>query len=84
MEWTVDEVANRLKTYRQDVRDGHAQLTAYIIESTEATERRVFHGDDLFSGVNITAVPKKEGTTMRMKFKVSCITFPHECENMIY
>ncbi|POR32761.1 Histone-lysine N-methyltransferase EZH2 [Tolypocladium paradoxum] len=69
IEWTVPEIADQLVQFRQDVRDGHSQLTAYILESTKATERRVHNGTDLFAGINIGSVPDIKGTTMRVKFK---------------
>lgn len=73
IEWTIPEVADQLVQFRQDVRDGHSQLAAYILESTKAAERRVHHGADLFAGVNIGSVPEIKGTTMRIKSKVSTI-----------
>ncbi|XP_044719999.1 SET domain-containing protein [Hirsutella rhossiliensis] len=69
VEWTIPEIAEQLNHFRQDVKDGHSQLTAYIIESTTATERRVHHGPDLFAAVKVAPVPEKKGTTMRIKSK---------------
>ncbi|PNY29628.1 Histone-lysine N-methyltransferase EZH2 [Tolypocladium capitatum] len=69
VELTIPEIAAHLVQFRQDVRDDHSQLTAYILESTKARERRVHHGTDLFAGVNIGFVPGTESTIMRVKFK---------------
>lgn len=70
IEWTVPEIAEQLNQFRQDVKDGHSQLTAYIIESTTATERRVQHGPDLFAGAKVASVAEKKGITIRIKSKV--------------
>lgn len=68
--WTVDGIADQLDLFRQDIRDGHAQLTAYILESTQATERRVRNGTDLFAGVVADPLKQKSDDSMRVKLKV--------------
>ncbi|KAI9171762.1 Histone-lysine N-methyltransferase EZH2 [Paramyrothecium foliicola] len=68
-DWTFDKIVERLDTFHQEVKTGHAQLAAYVIESTKATERRKHHGNDLFASVNVEAVPEKKPESMRMKFK---------------
>lgn len=78
VEWTLDEVKTRLSSYWQDVRDGHSQLTGYILETTKATDRRVHRGVDLFANVQIPSVPEKKGTTMRVKSKVKSKTSWHQ------
>lgn len=70
-EWTFDKIVERLNTFHHDVKTGHAQLAAYVIESTKATERRTHHGQDLFANAGVEPVPEKKGETMRIKFKVS-------------
>ncbi|KAJ6442974.1 putative enhancer of zeste 2 isoform a [Purpureocillium lavendulum] len=67
--WTVFEVADQLEHFRQDIRDGHGRLTAYILESTKATERRIHHGKDLFAGVSAEPLKQKTDETMRIKLK---------------
>ncbi|KAL3958850.1 hypothetical protein ACCO45_007012 [Purpureocillium lilacinum] len=67
--WTVDGIADQLDLFRQDIRDGHAQLTAYILESTQATERRVRNGTDLFAGVVADPLKQKSDDSMRVKLK---------------
>ncbi|RDA93553.1 hypothetical protein CP533_3988 [Ophiocordyceps camponoti-saundersi (nom. inval.)] len=68
-DWTVTEIAEQLSGFRQEVRENHAQLVAYIIESTKPTERRIHHGADLFASVKSVSVPEKRATTTRFKFK---------------
>ncbi|RDA89116.1 hypothetical protein CP532_2272 [Ophiocordyceps camponoti-leonardi (nom. inval.)] len=68
-EWTVPEIAEQLGRFRQEVRENHAQLVSYIIESTKPIERRVPHGADLFAAVKSASVPEKKASTMRFKFK---------------
>ncbi|RCI12389.1 hypothetical protein L249_1293 [Ophiocordyceps polyrhachis-furcata BCC 54312] len=68
-EWTVPEVAEQLSRFRQEVRENHAQLVSYIIESSRSIERRVPHGADLFAAERSASVPEKKATTMRFKFK---------------
>jgi hypothetical protein len=69
-EWDVAGIARTLTTFRQDIKDGHARMTSYIIESTKATERRVHTGNDLFAGLASKPVPAQKGETMRIRFKV--------------
>ncbi|KAJ4237198.1 hypothetical protein NW759_000319 [Fusarium solani] len=68
-EWDVAGIARTLTTFRQDIKDGHARMTSYIIESTKATERRVHTGNDLFAGLASKPVPAQKGETMRIRFK---------------
>lgn len=69
--WTVTAVADRLTTLRQDIRNGHAQLAAFMIESTHATERRVHQGKDLFANIAPPQVAEQGADTVKIKFKVS-------------
>lgn len=73
-DWNVHRIVDSLNTFRQDIKDGHAQLAAYIIDSTEATERRVHTGKDLFASLSDKPVVEKLEESMRVKFKVPC---PH-------
>ncbi|KAF4972698.1 hypothetical protein FZEAL_9552, partial [Fusarium zealandicum] len=68
-DWNVHRIAQELTAFRQDIKDGHARMTSYIIESTKATERRVLAGKDLFAGLSSKPVPAQKGETMRIKFK---------------
>lgn len=72
-EWDVAGIARTLTTFRQDIKDGHARMTSYIIESTKATERRVHTGHDLFAGLVSKPVPAQKGETMRIRFKVMAL-----------
>ncbi|KAK5992768.1 Histone-lysine N-methyltransferase EZH1 [Cladobotryum mycophilum] len=68
--WTVGDIATRLKTYTREIREGHAQLVAHALESTTtAPDLRVRTGTDLFAGLSITPVAEKKDKTMRVKFK---------------
>ncbi|KAL6413652.1 hypothetical protein AUP68_03173 [Ilyonectria robusta] len=68
-DWNVHRIVDSLNTFRQDIKDGHAQLAAYIIDSTEATERRVHTGKDLFASFSNKPVVEKLEESMRVKFK---------------
>ncbi|KAM5355489.1 hypothetical protein ACJ41O_002135 [Fusarium nematophilum] len=68
-EWDVPRIARALTAFRQDIKDGHARMTSYIIESTKATERRILTGGDLFAGLSSKPVSAEKGETMRIKFK---------------
>ncbi|KAH7200620.1 hypothetical protein BFJ68_g17061 [Fusarium oxysporum] len=39
-EWDVSRIVQALTTFRQDIKDGHARMTSYIIESTKPVERQ--------------------------------------------
>jgi hypothetical protein len=69
-EWDISRIVQALTTFRQDIKDGHARMTSYIIESTKATERRVLTGNDLFAGLSSNPASSDEAETMRIKFKV--------------
>ncbi|KAH6951013.1 hypothetical protein BKA56DRAFT_606300 [Ilyonectria sp. MPI-CAGE-AT-0026] len=72
--WSVERIVDELTTCLQDINKYHAQLAAYIIESTEPTERRVYTGVDHFAGLNsIPAVAKKDGS-MGVKFRTETST----------
>ncbi|KAH6949042.1 hypothetical protein BKA56DRAFT_716317 [Ilyonectria sp. MPI-CAGE-AT-0026] len=72
--WSVERIVDELTTYLQDINKYHAQLAAYIIESTEPTERRVYTGVDHFAGLNsIPAVAKKD-KSMGVKFRTETST----------
>lgn len=80
--WDVAKIVESLTSFRQDIKDGHAELATYMIDSTVATERRVLSGPDLFANVNKSPVVEEKGRTMRVKFKVSqyCpYRTPHSC-----
>ncbi|KAF7546232.1 hypothetical protein G7Z17_g8578 [Cylindrodendrum hubeiense] len=68
-DWSVRRIVDSLNTFRQDIKNGHAQLAAYIIDSTEATERRVHTGTDLFASLSTKPVVEKPDESMRVKFK---------------
>ncbi|KAF4465493.1 polycomb group medea [Fusarium albosuccineum] len=68
-EWDVAGIARALNTFRQDIKDGHARMTSYIIESTKPIERRVLTGKDLFAGLGSKPVQSEKDETMRIKFK---------------
>ncbi|OAA46864.1 SET domain protein [Metarhizium rileyi] len=68
-EWTTPGIINWLNTCRRDVKEGHARLTGYILESTKVADRRIHHGKDLFANVRASVYPEKKSTTMRIKFK---------------
>lgn len=70
VQWTLPQIITQLNTYRQDIKEGHVQLTKYILESTKATERRVRHGADLFASLKAPLGTEKNATTMRIKSKV--------------
>ncbi|KAK7408769.1 hypothetical protein QQX98_009067 [Neonectria punicea] len=69
MQWNVRRIADSLNIFRQDIKDGHAQLATYIIDSTEATEHRVHNGADLFAGLSAKPMQDTAHETMRVKFK---------------
>ncbi|KPM37353.1 hypothetical protein AK830_g9206 [Neonectria ditissima] len=69
LHWDVRRIADSLNIFRQDIKDGHAQLATYIIDSTEATERRVHSGTDLFAGLSTKPLQDAADETMRVKFK---------------
>jgi hypothetical protein len=69
-EWDVSRIVQALTTFRQDIKDGHARMTSYIIESTKPVERRVLTGKDLFAGLSSKPTLADEADTMRIKFKV--------------
>ncbi|KAH7321261.1 hypothetical protein B0I35DRAFT_372614 [Stachybotrys elegans] len=66
-------IVEKLRVFRREVKEGHAQLAAHAIESTIAMKKRtegpVKTGPDLFGSVSIDKVPKKDGETMKVKFK---------------
>ncbi|RTE69804.1 hypothetical protein BHE90_015813 [Fusarium euwallaceae] len=68
-EWDISRIVQALTTFRQDIKDRHARMTSYIIESTKATERRVLTGNDLFAGLSSNPASSDEAETMRIKFK---------------
>ncbi|KAK9437639.1 enhancer of zeste 2 isoform a [Metarhizium brunneum] len=68
-DWTIPKIISQLNTCRQDVKEGHAKLTGYILESTKVTERRIRHGRDLFANVRTPVLTEKKSTTMRIKSK---------------
>jgi hypothetical protein len=68
-EWTVPQIAERLTQLYQKVKNDHAKLTNYVIESTKASEWRVQSGHDLFAGISMQPSTEKQG--IRAKFKVS-------------
>ncbi|KAJ3455578.1 hypothetical protein MRS44_017060 [Fusarium solani] len=68
-EWDISRIVQALTTFRQDIKDGHARMTSYIIKSTKATERRVLTGNDLFAGLSSNPASSDEAETMRIKFK---------------
>lgn len=70
-DWNVTKIIDSLTSFRQDIKDGHAELAAYAIQSTVAKERRVLSGSDLFVNVNKNPVTEEKDVTMRVKFKVS-------------
>jgi hypothetical protein len=69
-EWDVSRIVQALTTFRQDIKDGHARMTSYIIESTKPVGRRVLTGKDLFAGLSSKPTLADEADTMRIKFKV--------------
>ena len=69
--WSVAKIAEELRRFRQEVKDGHARLTTYMIESTKASEWRVQSGKDLFANIKIQPNTEKQG--MRAKFKVRAL-----------
>ncbi|KAJ0131055.1 Phosphoglycerate kinase [Fusarium oxysporum f. sp. albedinis] len=69
-EWDVSRIVQALTTFRQDIKNGHARMMSYIIESTKPMERRVLTGKDLFAGLSSKPALADEADTMRIKFKV--------------
>ena len=67
--YSVADIADYLRTCQKDVRDNHAQLTGYILSTSQAVDNRVLHGEDLFANVRLPSVPEKKGTTVRVKSK---------------
>ena len=85
----VDELVDRLATYRSDMKKTHGLLAKHTIETTRPTERRVHTGQDLFADLS-SPTPKDQGqeegqdnddsndeVAWRIKFKVRCIRFTH-------
>ncbi|KAG5997079.1 hypothetical protein E4U43_002739 [Claviceps pusilla] len=68
-EWTMDKIVTRLQAGRRDIRERHARLTGYIIESTKPVDRRVHTGPDLFANIRSPPVAEDKRVTMRVKFK---------------
>ncbi|EGU73694.1 hypothetical protein FOXB_15795 [Fusarium oxysporum f. sp. conglutinans Fo5176] len=68
-EWDVYRIVQALTIFCQDIKDGHARMTSYIIESTKPMERRVLTGKDLFAGLSSKPALADEVDTMRIKFK---------------
>lgn len=76
--WTVEELSERLKTMRQEMQRDHGLLAKHTIETTQAIDRRVHTGKDLFADFVSPSRDGRPGTTeaeaertWRIKFKVS-------------
>ncbi|KAI5467293.1 hypothetical protein BGZ63DRAFT_419009 [Mariannaea sp. PMI_226] len=69
LSWDVPRIVESLQSFQQDIKNQHAQLTAYLIDSTEATERRVHTGDDLFAGLKPNPSESRTNNSMGVKFK---------------
>ncbi|KAH6900249.1 hypothetical protein B0T10DRAFT_393089 [Thelonectria olida] len=67
--WDVPRIVDSLKTFQQDIKNQHAELTSYLIDSTRATERRVQTGTDLFAGLKAKPSEAKTDASMGVKFK---------------
>ncbi|PHH78932.1 hypothetical protein CDD82_2760 [Ophiocordyceps australis] len=67
--WTLSRLVTQLQGFRLDVKEDHARLTAYVVESTKAAEHRIASGVDIFAGIKMLPVAEKKGTTMRIRFK---------------
>ncbi|EXA30652.1 hypothetical protein FOVG_17986 [Fusarium oxysporum f. sp. pisi HDV247] len=80
-EWDVSRIVQALTTFRQDIKDGHARMTSYIIESTKPVERRVLTGKDLFAGLSSKPTLADEADTMRIKFKEHSKPKSNKCED---
>lgn len=78
--WDVPRIVDALKAFQQDIKDQHAQLTAYLIDSTSTTERRVRTGNDLFAGMKATLSETRTDVSMGAKFKVG--EYPLSSENL--
>jgi hypothetical protein len=70
-EWTVQKLANRLRTFNQEVRSDHSQLVAHAIESAKCREWRTHHGLDLFRNLQPHPNPEVKGKQIKIRFKVS-------------
>ena len=82
---TVEEIAARLNSMRQEMRRDHGLLAKHTIETTQATDRRVHTGKDLFADFvsqSRDARPEttgvENGRTWRIKFKVRLVVFSRE------
>lgn len=71
-EWTVQKLANRLRTFNQEVQRDHSQLVAHAIESAKCREWRTHHGLDLFRNLQSHPNPEIKGKQVKIRFKVSC------------
>lgn len=70
-EWTVQKLANRLRTFHQEVQNDHSQLVAHAIESAKCREWRTHHGLDLFRNLHPNPNPEIKGKQVKIRFKVS-------------
>ncbi|UKZ65283.1 uncharacterized protein TrAtP1_006477 [Trichoderma atroviride] len=68
-EWTVQKIANRLRTFNQEVRSDHSQLVAHAIESAKCREWRTHHGLDLFRNLHPHPNPEIKGKQVKIRFK---------------
>lgn len=68
-EWTVQKLANQLKTFNQEVRRDHSQLVAHAIESAKCREWRTHHGLDLFRNLQPHPNPEIKGKQVKIRFK---------------
>jgi hypothetical protein len=68
--WTVEQLVDRLKSYRHKMREDHNQLAKHTIESIRATDRRVHSGDDLFAKLSSNSVSPESGHPWKIRFKV--------------
>ncbi|KAM0516301.1 hypothetical protein ACHAPE_005448 [Trichoderma viride] len=70
-EWTVQKLANRLRTFNQEVRSDHSQLVAHAIESAKCREWRTHHGLDLFRNLHPHPNPEIKDKQVKLRFKHS-------------
>ena len=71
LDWNMPKLVQSLTTFRQEVKNSHSQLVAFIIDSAEIPERRILSGADLFANISNEPVAEDAAKTMRVKFKVS-------------
>lgn len=70
VQWNKPDLAKRLQSMLEDVRQDHSRLVTQAIESVSAKEWRIHHSTDIFAGLGLGPISERKGETMRIKFKV--------------